>query len=457
MRGHTQKTAQEMKNKKLDSLIWIIIAFFKMSKRGREAEKSSSLKDAAWRISQASKNLHPYPDVELSLEEHHLPGVVNMVCTTKLLNGMDDDEVRKRKGYGINLYRIALNYPNVKYEQKRFAAITLRLWGTTGLLFESGKMVLVSALSEKHALFSAQQYRQWLESVDLLMWDRKKKRSYIGNLKGKLNCKDTRVYNVVASGSLFQDGVDLSSLMEAHEDKCSWVPDSFPNGTFGPELLSDGETFNANVSDRNAKIVIMGVTKVEQVYEAYKFMKNLVNDHEDPDAPSDPRKCYLYRMNKLLKSDPRMREKTLKKGRKKRKKKADDDEDEEEDDDGDEMFLDEINNWASLSKRKRMQTSSSKKGKEEDEEGGLMSFVMDAVDFVTSGTTAPKHQSIDEEEGFTLLMKAAVRKQLHNVQQLISQGHDISTAAPDGRTVYDLVKDSKDPQHKLIAELLKSQ
>jgi TATA-box binding protein (TBP) (component of TFIID and TFIIIB) len=424
-----------------------------MRKRSREGTNSFSLKQAAWKISEASKHLHPYPDVVLSREIHHLPKVVNMVCTTKLLNGMDDDEVRKSNGYGINLYRIALNYPNVKYEQKRFAAITLRLWGSTGLLFESGKMVLVSALSEKHALFCAQQYRQWLETVDLLMWDEKEKRSYIGNLKGMLNCRDTKVYNVVASGSLFQDGVDLSSLMEAHEDKCSWVPDSFPNGTFGPELLSDGETFNANVSDRNAKIVIMGVTKVEQVYEAYKFMKDLVSDHEDPEAPDDPRKCYLYRMNKLLKNDPRMRVKKLnrKKGAKKKRKAGDDEE--EEVDDAEEVFLDKINNWASLSKRKRFKYKEDDK-KDEEDEGGLMSFVMDAVDFATSGTSAPKSQAMDGEEGYTPLMKAAVRKQLKNVQQLVSQGYSITDTTPEGKTAYDLVKDSDDPQHKLIALIL---
>ncbi len=422
-------------------------------------ENSFSLKEAAWRLSNASKKLRPYPDVELSRETHHLPKVVNMVCTTKLLNGMDDDEVRKANGYGINLYRIALNYPNVKYEQKRFAAITLRIWGSTGLLFESGKMVLVSALSKTHALFCAQQYRQWLETVDLLMWDEVEKRSYIGNLKGKLNCRDTKVYNVVASGSLFQDGVDLSSLMEAHEDKCSWVPDSFPNGTFGPQKLSDGATFNANVSDRNAKVVIMGVRTVEHVYEAYRYMKALVSDHEDPDAPDDPRKCYLYRMNKLLKSDPRMKAKTRgrKKGKKRKQQEGEDGEEEEAVEDQNESILDEIVNWASLSKNKRnkgMVVKSETATEGEEDGSGLMSFVMDAVDFVTSGSNAPKLHALDGEEHYTPLMKAAVRKQVNNVQRLVEQGYSVDATTPEGKTAYDLVKDSDDPQHKLIATIL---
>lgn len=441
---------------------------------------NGELQGMAWRIAQGASQMKPYPEERLSKEKDHLPGVVNMVCTTKLLSGMDDDDERKLNGWGINLHRVVLHGPNAKYRQRRFAAITLRLDGSVALLFESGKMVLVSALSPKHALYCSQRYRQWLENIPFLMYDDEKKESYVGTLKGQLSCRDTTVHNVVASGSLFQDGVDLSSLLDENEGKCSWVPDSFPNATYGPFELKNGTTANANISDRRAKVVIMGVTNREEVYEAYKIIKDLVSPHEDPDAPTDPRECYLYRINKLLGTDDKMKPMAKKRGRKKgagkgkgkgkgkgrRKRKTSEnesqkEEEEEEEEEGvdedEEIYEQVVNNWASLTKSKR----STKKRKTGDEpaedESGLMGMVMDAVDFMTAGSAPTKSglSQEDQEKDYPLLIKAALRKQVNNVRHLLGSGADPMCKTPDGKTAIDLIGQSQDPAHKAIVQMLR--
>lgn len=489
-------------------------------------------------LSSMACELEPHPNVELSLEEHTLPKVVNMVCTVDLLSGMDDIEEMKRRGYGLNLYRIAYQYPgNTKYMKKRFAAITLRLsepmgsigqvsvddsstLGSTALLFQSGKIVLVSALSKNHAMFCSQQYRQWLEKVDFLMWDPKNKKSYIGNLRGKLMCRRAKIHNVVASGSLFQKGVDLSGVLRENQDKCDWVPDSFPNATYGPALLSDGKTqYKANISD-SAKVVLMGVRNKQQIYEAYKDVKNLVSFHEDPDAPTDPGECYFYRMNKLLQLDlliPQVRGRRSRSRKKKRKivsatknnnnKKqpgsrsiillpSDDDDDDDAEDAMEIQALTMLSGYASISKKgkeiskkrkrsKRNQTTSVPINQTCEAGGDMMDMIMDALDYMAEdqggkglNSSTPNNNNIKpvevlesgpgsktgriEGEGEkkkdgknTLLMQAALKKQVMNVKLLITMGEDVNAINEDRKTAYDLIKDSDDPYHKAIAIILK--
>lgn len=256
----------------------------------------------------------------LSDETYVLPPVVNIVYTMTFES--------ERFKAPLDLVRFAQFMPNTKYRPPNFAAITIRLWPTTALLYMVGKMTLIRATTRSQALFFSHLNRQIIEQVPILMknMDDPEGKPYIGTLEGYLDCSIGEVQNMVGSGVLPQNGVHLTRLLYSKDEAVDWDPGGFPNLIYRfnakrfkgflnltlwlchRDYLSDGTLFCANIAI-TGKIVLMGLKTVEGLYESYKMMCKVLHDFDDPNAPSDPKERHKYRMRQL-EQDPRFLKET---------------------------------------------------------------------------------------------------------------------------------------------------
>ena len=231
----------------------------------------------------------------LSLEEYILPKMVNNVYTINF-----GSEHFKPP---LNMVRIAQYRPNVKYRPPNHAAITMRNFPTTALLFMGGNMVLIKTTSPGMALYYSHLYRQDLEQTPFILKvaGDDNHELFIGTLEGRLGFSRGKMENIVGNGILFQDGVHLTKFMHSEDEKVDWEPDAFPNAIY-KDVLSDGTPFCANIAS-TGKIVLMGLKTREGLYEAYRKTSDVVYNFEDPNVPSNPKDRYKYRINQLFRQN----------------------------------------------------------------------------------------------------------------------------------------------------------
>lgn len=150
-----------------------------------------------------------------------VPVIVNMVGTVSFL----------QTPYKLPLEAIAMRLGQcVQYAPKKFAAAIVKIKNintvSTGLLFESGKMVLVSAMSTEHMRYVSQLIRVMVEQV--------------GSFDGRTVFKRAVTHNIVGSGDLGYR-VDLRLLREANPDAVKWEPDLFPAAKCSIWLTQSGK------------------------------------------------------------------------------------------------------------------------------------------------------------------------------------------------------------------------
>lgn len=264
------------------------------SKEERERETAQRTHNVTSMLS-GMRTAQPAVCEWLSLEEYILPKVVNNVYTANF-----GSEHFKPP---LNMVRIAQYRPNTKYRPPNHAAITMRHYPTTALLFMGGNMVLIKTTSPGMALYYSHVYRQDLEQTPFILKVAGKPSTemFVGTLEGRLGFSPGKMENIVGNGVLFQDGVHLTRLMEAEDEKVDWEPDAFPNAIY-KDVLSDGTPFCANIAS-TGKIVLMGLKTREGLYEAYRIMSDVVYNFEDPNVPSNPKERYKYRINQLFKQN----------------------------------------------------------------------------------------------------------------------------------------------------------
>lgn len=229
----------------------------------------------------------------LSREKFVLPEVVNVVYTATFAS-----PCIKTK---LDLIRLAQYLPNGKYRPPSFAAISIRLYPTAAMIFQSLSLVQIRATTKYMALLYSHLYRNLIENIPLILRQRdavtgELTKPYIGTLKGMLGYANGTVCNVVGSGFFPQDGVNLTSLLMADEDNSDYNPNKFPNLIY-PAIL-DGKRFFANIA-MSGKVVFMGCSSETDMYQAYRYMCGVVHDFEDSGAPKDPKQRYLYRFNQM--------------------------------------------------------------------------------------------------------------------------------------------------------------
>jgi len=225
------------------------------------------------------------PDPAKWLNEGKKPEIQNVVATVKT-------------GVWLDLKRIPMYQSNTEHTPQRFAATNMRVGPTTALTFTSGKMVVAGSSSKEESLYYAQLYRLILEDVPHVLIDSDTGDYFIGTLKGAMKFEDFEIQNMVASTELEQYAVHLRQMRDAHGGSTSWMPDIFPGLKF---KMDDPAGCVALVFD-TAQAVFMGAKNKESLYRAYYRIKEIVQDFNDPNAPSDPRLRYNYRM-KMLESE----------------------------------------------------------------------------------------------------------------------------------------------------------
>jgi hypothetical protein len=87
----------------------------------------------------------------LSRETYVLPPVVNIVY-------MMTFESKTVTG-PLDLVRMAQFMPNTKYKPPNFAALTVRIWPATGMLYTGGKLVLIRTTCPAQALYYSHLFR----------------------------------------------------------------------------------------------------------------------------------------------------------------------------------------------------------------------------------------------------------------------------------------------------------
>lgn len=364
----------------------------------------------------------------LSREEHILPKVVNIVYTV--------DYGSEHFTPPLNMARVAQYRPNTKHRPPN-CAITIRIHPTTALLFAGGNAVLIKPTSPGMALYYSHLYRQDLEQTPFILKlkGEQNRNLFIGTLEGRLGFSIGRIDNIVGSGVLFQDGVHLTNLMQAEDEKVDWEPDAFPNAIYR-DVLADGTPFCANIAS-TGKIVLMGLKTIEGLYEAYRITSDVIYKYEDPNVPLHPKDRYDYRINQLFKQNKLVAASEMDANPADLEGMGDEyDEDERENAEVDSVYS------------MIMQTVQSYSAPPSALPVGLSA---------AAATTEPPR-----DEAYALLKKAADSGLADNVVYLLEQNRDEMMRAvwkrdgETGKTIADRMEMSIDPRHRQILHILRA-
>lgn len=196
-----------------------------------------------------------------------MPFIVNMVGTVCILPQSQDAHGRP---FRLPLEAIATHLgPCSQYAPFQFAANILKITNSTTdsttLVFGSGKLVLVSALSEWHMRYVSQVFRLLIERIECIMVN-EDNRLVKGTLQGRTVFEKSVAHNIVGHGN-FGFNVDLRALREANPEAVQYVPDVFPAAKANVWLTPDQKChcqdydINNNDDDEDTKRTLGKVIK----------------------------------------------------------------------------------------------------------------------------------------------------------------------------------------------------
>lgn len=165
------------------------------------------------------------PITELPIVNRDSPVIVNIVSTVRIIEDTPD------KKYRLPLQSISMFLgPSSQYAPVQFAANIVKLKtstaNSTALIFGSGNIVLVSALSNYHTRYTSQLFRVIIEQVQCAMRT-EGGGVEVGSLVGRTIFQNNVTHNIVGHGFLGVR-VDLGALQNANPSGCKWLPDVFP-------------------------------------------------------------------------------------------------------------------------------------------------------------------------------------------------------------------------------------
>lgn len=152
------------------------------------------------------------------------PNITHIRNVVSTVNLLDKDEK-------LSLESIASTLGGMcKFRKKGFAAIVMRIKDrigtTTCLVFRSGKLVVVGAVSWHHALLSCQMYRTFIERVKC-PYQGEDGHIVVETLMGRTKFEKWGIWNLVSSMDL-GCRPDLKVLTELLTDIAAWNPELFP-------------------------------------------------------------------------------------------------------------------------------------------------------------------------------------------------------------------------------------
>lgn len=170
--------------------------------------------------------------------EKIIPDIVNVVSTVVTL-----PQTGAEKKYRLPLQAMSMRLgPCAQYAPVQFAAnivkLTTSISDTTALMFSSGKIVVVSALTEYHTRYMSHVFRLLAEQVPSMVYDEETGDIGQNTLSGKTVFANNVTHNVVGHGEL-GCRINLAALLEANPESIKYMPDSFPAAKFSAWLTED--------------------------------------------------------------------------------------------------------------------------------------------------------------------------------------------------------------------------
>jgi len=165
-------------------------------------------------------------------------------------------------GRKVDLWAVASAFPSVEYRPEMFPGVVFRLENpkATVLLFENGKFVCSGAKSEREAEEAVLRLAELLRASGI-----------------EVEKPRIKVTNIVATGDL-EGHIDLYGLCDragATASTLLYEPEQFPAAVYRMEnprvaflLFSTG------------KIICAGAKRTEEIHEAFKKLKQWLNDME---------------------------------------------------------------------------------------------------------------------------------------------------------------------------------
>jgi len=165
-----------------------------------------------------------------------VPTLQNIVSTVNL-------------GCKLDLKKIALHARNAEYNQKRFAAVIMRIRDTktTSLIFASGKMVCTGAKSEEASRLASRKYARIIQKLGF-----------------PAKFIDFKIQNIVGSCDV-KFPIRLEGLAYDHSNYCSYEPELFPGLIY--RMVQPKIVLLIFVS---GKIVLTGAKVREEINEAFE-------------------------------------------------------------------------------------------------------------------------------------------------------------------------------------------
>ena len=155
-------------------------------------------------------------------QEYESTRITNIQSTVVIIN----------KGCLLNLKSIVLSLSGMaKYDPQMFAAVIIRahfgVHVTTCMVFDSGKLVVIGALSIDHSRYSAQMYRKVLSNVKCLYYDPLTQKNVFTNIENLSSFSDFGIHNIVATTKLKYE-INQKSFRDTKQRDTNYEPESFP-------------------------------------------------------------------------------------------------------------------------------------------------------------------------------------------------------------------------------------
>lgn len=182
------------------------------------------MKRKAWELELERIVREVVPIKETPVKNKNSPLIVNIVSTVRIIEQTSDKKYRLPL-QSLSLYLGACS----QYAPVQFAAnilkVTTSTTDSTALVFGSGSLVQVSALSPMNTIYNSQLFRIIIEQIPCVMTS--KDGPKIGTLSGHTIFSNSVTHNIVAHGNL-GTRIDLRRLRDANPSACKWFPDLFP-------------------------------------------------------------------------------------------------------------------------------------------------------------------------------------------------------------------------------------
>ena len=254
-----------------------------------------------------------------------IPEIVNVVSTVVTL-----PQTGSEKKYRLPLQAVSMRMgPCSQYAPVQFAANIIKLTtstaDTSALMFGSGKIVLVSALSVEHTRYMSHVFRLLAEQVPCMIHNPETGEIRQDTLAGHTVFENNVTHNVVGHGEL-GCRLNLAALLAANPESIKYLPDSFPAAGASIWITKDKKCHCAKAADKDSdvknvmgkigrkkcactikslifdtgEIVLIGGRRVQDVNETFYKMKAMLPMYESTENVVPKEDRFYHRIGTMM-------------------------------------------------------------------------------------------------------------------------------------------------------------